>query len=250
MVKRETDRPIATPLGVLTHDEAGPGRSAVGATRTLLGMTSALQVSKADELDIENKEIIDLPAAEALTGAELVTVIQGGVSVKVPISTLSAHIKIAETIVPASEPFKGALLRRTSDLNAVSFPLFVPWQEAAYDSDSFWSAGAATRITIPAGITKVRLTGSVRFNASFEAGTISCRIYKNGGIFPYSTSIIQRQGATGFDDNANAAFTPVIPVVQNDYFELRANRAGLASMVNLLQEIDALFFSVEVVERV
>ena len=218
--------------------------------RTLsVNVVNTLLLSRADELATESQAIPSLAPADTLTGSERFHFVQNGESVQGLLSALAQYIKTAQTIVPASEPFKGALLRRTSNLNGVSFPLFVPWQEAVYDSDSFWSGGAATRITIPAGITKVRLTGSVRFNPTQEAGSISCRIYKNGAIFPFSSSIIQRQGEIGWDDNANGAFTPVVPVVAGDFFELRANRSGLASMVNLIQNVDALFFSVEVIER-
>lgn len=248
MAERETDRPVASPIGVLVHDAAGPGRSTPAVTRTLLGMTSALALSKADELEVENLEVNELPEADALSGEELVAIDQGGVTVKVLLSDLADYIKVAESIVPASEPFKGVLLERTGLLSSVSFPAFIPWQAAVYDTDSFWSAGAATRITIPAGITKVRLTGAWRGNPVKEAGSLACRIQKNGGFYKFSMSNITRQGEIGFDDNVSWSWTPVIPVDPGDFFELRINRADMTTVTDVFHGFST-FFSLEVIER-
>jgi hypothetical protein len=196
-----------------------------------------------------SKTIDQLDPAAALAGTEAIHIVQNGKSVRVTLAALAQHIKVAQTIVPASEPFRGALLRRTSNLTSVSFPAFIPWQQAAYDSDSFWSAGAATRITIPAGVTKVRITGSARLNPAAEAGGLSCRVWRNGSEFEFSASIVQRQGEIGFTDNALATFTPVVPVVAGDYFELRVNKDVMASVTSVLSSNTATFFSVEVIER-
>jgi hypothetical protein len=60
-------------------------------------------------------------------------------------------------------PFRGALLRRSTDFSvgATGTYVAVSWQSAAYDSDGFWDAGQPTRLTVPAGVTKVRLVGNI-----------------------------------------------------------------------------------------
>jgi hypothetical protein len=37
----------------------------------------------------------------------------------------------------------------------------IPRESVVYDTDAFWSAGDPTRLTIPAGVSKVRLEGNI-----------------------------------------------------------------------------------------
>jgi hypothetical protein len=37
----------------------------------------------------------------------------------------------------------------------------IPWDATVYDTDAFWSAGNPARLTVPAGISKVRLKGNI-----------------------------------------------------------------------------------------
>lgn len=195
----------------------------------------------------EDKSYPELDEFSTLDGSELVAVHQEGRLVRIPLADLAQWIKTAESIVPASEPFEGVLLRRTSDLAAVTWPVVVPWQEAEYDTDSFWSAGAPTRITIPAGVSKVRLFGQIAATAFAQAGSLHGLINKNGSSFEFSGEVSVRSGATGFGTNNVAVSTPVVPVEAGDYFELRANRANLASMTDVI--VTRTFFGLEVVEK-
>jgi hypothetical protein len=190
----------------------------------------------------------ELDPHDTLAGTELCALHQDGRLVRLTLAELAAYIRTAETIVPASEPFRGVLLERTSVLAGVTFPLIVPWQAAAYDTNSFWSGGAATRITIPAGVTRGRLYGAASFNAVNQSGTLACRILRNGAVYKFSNVRIVRDGTSGFSDNRTWAATPVIPVTAGDFFELQVLRAGLASVVDLQFDVST-FFAFEVVER-
>jgi hypothetical protein len=44
---------------------------------------------------------------------------------------------------------------------ADSTDVVVPWNAVVYDTDAFWSAGNPTRLTVPAGVSKVRLKGNI-----------------------------------------------------------------------------------------
>ena len=121
-------------------------------------------------------------------------------------------------------PFKGALVRRTNNLTSVSPPISVPWQAVTYDSDGFWDAGNPARLTVPAGVTKVRLAGSLALLASSIAGGVFLSFEKNGaGDIPGAAAATFRQGSTGYTNNDFATFTAVLPVTAGDWFQLRVN---------------------------
>ena len=58
--------------------------------------------------------------------------------------------------------FRGALVKLTADEPiADSTDVAIPRDAAVYDTDAFWSAGNPTRLTVPAGVAKVRLKGNI-----------------------------------------------------------------------------------------
>lgn len=185
---------------------------------------------------------------DGLAGSELCALHQDGRLVRLTLAELAQWIRTAESIVPASEPFEGVLLERTSTLAGVTFPLVVPWQAAVYDSMGFWSAGAPTRITVPPGVSKGRLIGAGNFNAAGQAGSLFCSIHRNGGSMKFSLNRNLRESSTGFTDNSSWTWTPVIPVAPGDFFELRFNRSGMSAVNDLLHEAST-FFAFEVVEK-
>jgi hypothetical protein len=148
-------------------------------------------------------------------------------------------------------PFRGALLRRTDDATSLSFPWIAAWQTAVYDTDSFWSAGAPTRLTVPAGVTRVRLHGSVRLPDAASVGAINLQFLRNGAApsaaFPGTAMWAVRVGGTGFTDNAAFLISPVLAVAPGDWFELRVNRTGLGTPTTVLADA-ATFMAMEVIE--
>lgn len=195
-----------------------------------------------------DKTYPQLDAFDGLTGAEICALHQDGRLVRLTLSELAQWIRTAESIVPASEPFEGVLARRTSTLASVTFPLVVPWQDTVYDTMDFWSGAAPTRLTVPAGVTKVRLSGAAAFNSATEAGTLSCSIRRNGLSEPNALLNVLREGAIGFANNATATWSPVLPVTPGDYFEMRLHRSGMPSVTDLEHD-GATFFALEVVEK-
>src|SRR5688500_15940146 len=110
--------------------------------------------------------------------------------------------------------WQGATLRRTSNLAGLTTGAAIAWSSAIRDTDSFWSAGAPTRITIPPGVAKVRLSGSLAFEALTVAGSVAAIPLKNGLVFAAPdmyASPFPRQGTTGFSSgNSGLLFTSVL----------------------------------------
>ena len=138
---------------------------------------------------------------------------------------------------------RGALITRTSDLTGVSWPLLpVPFEQAVYDTDSFFAPAAPGRFTIPAGVAFVELLGGVELPASASAGTLFVQVYKNGDVI-YAGLTAMRNGTAGHPENVAMAKTPPLPVVAGDYFELRANVSGLGNPTSVLAG-NRTFFSI------
>ena len=102
-----------------------------------------------------DKEIATLTAATTPTGAELGKIVQGGNSRKTTLAVLGHQ-------------FRGARARKTSDQTTVNTTAgtTISFDAAQFDTDSFWSAGAPTRLTIPAsaGFKYVEVFASIRIN--------------------------------------------------------------------------------------
>lgn len=195
-----------------------------------------------------DKTYPQLDAFDGLTGAEICALHQDGRLVRLTLTELAQWIKTAESIVPASEPFEGVLLERTTDLANISFPVFVPWQAADYDTMGFWSGAAPTRITVPPGVSKGRIVAAVKFNSSGGAGSLFTSINKNGAGMKFNFDKNIREGTSGYGNNATWTFSAVISVQPGDYFELRVNKAGMAA-VDTIEHNSSTFFAFEVVEK-
>lgn len=77
--------------------------------------------------------------------------------------------------------------------------------------------GSPTRLTVPSGITKVRLTASLALLASSVSGGVFLSFEKNGAAdIQGAAAATFRQGSTGYTNNHFAKFTAVLPVTDGD----------------------------------
>ncbi len=172
-----------------------------------------------------------------------------GNSRKITLDDLKTFVNTDPTIVPSSEPWRGALLRLSANLTGLATDAVITWNTVVSDTDSFWSAGAPTRLTIPAGITKVRLHAGIAHEALATAGSVSA-FFKKGGSFMGSpnmySSSLSRQGTTGFTTNLSEARSVVLDVVAGNYFEV-ATVFSMAGQDQVLASVNT-FFELEVIE--
>lgn len=197
-----------------------------------------------------NKTIADLVAAGTITGDELIHLIQSGNSRKATLDQIAAAFVGLNVGQGLAAPFRGVLLGRTSELTDFAPPLLLPWQVADYDTDGFWNAGASTRITIPAGVQKVRFAGQVEITPSATAHGVHLTLAKNGTInFRGNPVNVTRYGSAGFTANVYALpACPAIPVVAGDYFELRLNLNGQTAAMNDVLVGNVSWLAMEVVQ--
>lgn len=153
----------------------------------------------------------DETAATTPDGTELVRIVQGGSSKKT-------------TLAVAGHQFRGAKVRVTSDDTAqdgTGTP-DVSFDAALFDTDGFWSAGAPTRLTIPAGkgITHVALTGQINVSSSTADTTLSVGILQRnsgGTVQSYARQMFIEMGGS---TRALNVHTGPLPVSDGDYFTL------------------------------
>lgn len=136
-------------------------------------------------------------------------------------------------------PFKGALVRRaTTQSIAATTNTQLAFSDAVYDTDTFWSGGSPTRLTVPSGVTKVQLWGGVAWSGGSANGTL--RLLKNGATFLGRGNI---SAASGFTDQGLTVMSAVIPVVAGDYFEAQVYLSAARTV-----SADGAVFGLAVVE--
>lgn len=140
-------------------------------------------------------------------------------------------------------PFRGALLRRTANYTVSTTGAYVaiPWQSAVYDTDAFWSAGQPTRLTVPAGVTKVRLSANIEWQTSPLSQLVEIR--KNGVSVVGGGSFIVR-GDGGYTNQMRNVASAVLPVVAGNWFDL----AVYIGASGELRSLERTWFAIEVVE--
>jgi hypothetical protein len=143
---------------------------------------------------------------------------------------------ISITYTPA---FKGALRSSSGSqtIGSNTWTTLTGYDTIQYDTNNFCSV--ADRFTIPAGVTKVKLSASVIRNSATEQ--LLCRIIKNGSLDTFTTQV--DIDSTGADNTL--AITPVLSVTENDYFTLEAFADNGATIpLNATNN----WFSIEVLE--
>ena len=93
----------------------------------------------------------------------------------------------------------------------------IPWTKVVYNNAEFWDSNNPTRLVVPKGITKVRVSGNALWDSN-ATGLRMLRILKNGTYslgLPYTRDVAistaPQNGTSG-----------VIPVKEGDYFEFEA----------------------------
>jgi hypothetical protein len=121
-----------------------------------------------------------------------------------------------------SAVLKGALVTKAADQTTADYTTLtaITWDSESYDTDGFHeSVTNPSRLTVPSGVTKVRLTGGVHIT-SITADMWARIVVTKNGAFANITglpALLVESGQT--IANINIA-SPPLTVATNDYFEL------------------------------
>lgn len=141
--------------------------------------------------------------------------------------------------------FAGCRLRLAAELTAVnaSAGIAIPYTTESYDTNSFHdNATNNTRITIPAGVSKVRLTAGLYVNL-VGASPIINGFFKNGAVLEDGAQSLH-PFVSGVTDYLSLADTGIISVSPGDYFEHRYLCGDTSTTI----KTGNTFFALEVVE--
>ncbi len=94
--------------------------------------------------------------------------------------------------------FRGALVGKSADQNiGYLSDQALSWQTEVYDTDNFHSGGSEFFV-IPAGVSKVRVSGSVLWNAAVNAGSRYLYTKTNGAFAPQGRALKADRKASPF----------------------------------------------------
>ena len=140
---------------------------------------------------------------------------------------------------------RGALVKKSANQsisNGADNTLTFDQEE--YDTDAIHDNSTNNeRLTVPSGVTKVRLVGNVRW-ASNASGYRQIKFNKNGANFLGLGGVLQINTATSMDESISS---PILEVTSGDYFELIVFQNS-GSALNVLTS-DFTYFAMEIVER-
>jgi hypothetical protein len=112
-------------------------------------------------------------------------------------------------------PFRGALTQKTATQSiAANTETAITFNSTIYDTDSFWSNSNPTRLTVPAGVTRVIVSANVRITGGSTSAQLQLRL--NGGDVVGVGNVNMSTGLTVAQINAVSA---PISVTAGDYFE-------------------------------
>ena len=136
---------------------------------------------------------------------------------------LKTFVNTDPTVVPSSVPWRGCRVRLTSDDTGVVTDSAISWDAASPNTDSIWAIGTPTRLTVPAGVTKVRLIWGLDYEPLSVVGSVNGYLRKNGSSLAAPDAAARpnwRSGTTGFTTNTHMGISGAISVTAGDYFEL------------------------------
>lgn len=155
-----------------------------------------------------DEQISGLTAASALDGSEKLHVVQGGNS------------RETSTLDIANTRFRGALIKKASDLTGQNMTTLtaLTWDTEVYDVGNWFAIGNPTRLTVPAGVTKVRVSGQIALASITADMWVAMAVNKNNAVFDGYARQVSEVGSTTPGLNIHSA---VVAVTAGDYFELK-----------------------------
>jgi hypothetical protein len=177
-----------------------------------------------------DKEASALTAGAALDGTEVVVVKQGSNSRKVTTEQI------------ANAGFRGALVKKAADLTGQNMTSItaITWDTEVYDiGDWHESVTNPSYLTVPAGVSKVRLQGQVKLGSITADMWTRLVIHKNGAIFDGHAEVTVESGVTSPAINI---VSPVYDVSEGDDFQLKLT---LETDTSVDIEADSSWFAIE-----
>ena len=154
---------------------------------------------------------------------------------------------------PGGGAFRGALVYPTAAqtvLDAIS--LSIIFGVAKYDTDNIWEGVTnPDRLTVPTGVTKVKMLGSVRVTGMVTAAHFSVNVnhFNSADVFQERAGMgaTNTRGVVSFSNNVTIA-SAVIDVAAGDYFNLRVFQDSAGNGTTSVGPDEPIWFAMEIIE--
>jgi hypothetical protein len=140
-----------------------------------------------------------------------------------------------------SPVYKGARVTKTVQSVPSASTATITWSAAERDTNSFWSSGANTRLTIPSGVSRVKVRALLEWATSGSMRFVT--ILKNG-TQPAGTACFR----TVANEGDGVLETDVLDVTAGDYFEVSVYNAAVGALNVGTGTNGKTWFAIEVVE--
>ena len=141
---------------------------------------------------------------------------------------------------------RGTIYRTTDTTVNYTSQTTVPFEAAYEDTDNFWNVSNPSRLTVPAGLTKIKLFYTIHFKNVANNAEMFSQIWKNGSILDAPGIAYDLQDNPSNTDRYLHSVTSPIDVTAGDYFEVGVNVPNDSSV--LLTASSTWFMIEEVVE--
>ena len=121
--------------------------------------------------------------------------------------------------------YKGAFVQAGSGTTATATPTAFIFSTATIDTNSFWSSGSPTRLTIPTGVSLIRLTAQIFIPSG--STEVTATFGQNGSVGVGGEIYIKQYSGDNF---ACSLLSYPLSCVATDYFELYF-QAGTGSVI-------------------
>lgn len=146
--------------------------------------------------------------------------------------------------------FRGALVTLAADYElAEAVTVYdLSFTVETYDTDGFHeSVTYPYRLTVPAGVSRIRLSAQVAWEAKAAENQRCMRVVKNDTTI-VALCLVSESTDVTLGGVVQQLVTPVLSVVEGDYFELAVNMSGTPPVDVLYSTLGGTWFSIEVVE--
>lgn len=142
-------------------------------------------------------------------------------------------------------PFKGAMVTMVSDIIGADYTagVSVPFDKEEYDiGDWHDNVTNNTRLTVPSGVTRVRVTGGLILTTLLTGEFVKLKIQKNGT--DDDLGLTRQQAQTDQTNSQMSLSSGIMDVVEGDYFEINVT---IQSDTTISLSAGRTFLSIEAV---
>lgn len=101
------------------------------------------------------------------------------------------------------------------------------WDNATYDPDGWWSGANPSRITVPSGVNKVRVSWNLPFTLDSSRTAVGAELFVNGVSTNPRMTWVAKHVNTGIVNNELVGTTSMLEVTPGDYFQIENYYSGM-----------------------